>query len=127
MLAWLATEFVREGWSLKKLHKLIVMSSAYRQSAASRADGLQADADNKLLWRMSPRRLEAESVRDAILIAAGRLDAKMFGEPVRTIIKPSGEVGPEKELEEPGRRTVYQLGRRSKPQSLLNAFDEPVM
>ncbi len=127
LLDWLATEFVREGWSLKKLHKLIVMSSTYRQSAASRADGLSADADNKLLWRMSPRRLEAESVRDAILTAAGRLEAKMFGEPVRTVTKPSGEVVPEKELEEPGRRTVYQLVRRSTPQSLLNAFDAPVM
>lgn len=127
LLDWLATEFVREGWSLKKLHKLIVMSSTYRQSAASRADGLSADADNKLLWRMSPRRLEAESVRDAILTAAGRLDEKMFGEPVGVVTKPTGEVAPEKELEAPGRRTVYQLVRRSKPQSLLNAFDAPVM
>ena len=127
LLDWLATEFVRDGWSLKKLHKLIVMSSAYRQSAATRADGLTADADNKLLWRMSPRRLEAESVRDAILTAAGRLDEKMFGEPIRTVAKPSGEVVPDKELEEPGRRTVYQLVRRSAPQSLLNAFDAPVM
>ncbi|MFN7934741.1 MAG: PSD1 and planctomycete cytochrome C domain-containing protein [Bryobacteraceae bacterium] len=127
LLDWLATEFVREQWSLKKLHKLIVMSSAYRQSAAVRADGLSADPENRLLWRMSPRRLEAESVRDAILTAAGRLDEKMFGEPVRTVTKPSGEVVPEKELEEPGRRTVYQLVRRSSPQSLLNAFDAPVM
>ncbi|HUQ94208.1 MAG TPA: PSD1 and planctomycete cytochrome C domain-containing protein [Bryobacteraceae bacterium] len=127
LLDWLATEFVRDGWSLKKLHKLIVTSSAYRQSAASRADGLAADADNKLLWRMSPRRLDAESVRDAILSAAGRLDATMFGEPVRTVTKPSGEVVPEAELEKPGRRTVYQLVRRSAPQSLLNAFDAPVM
>jgi hypothetical protein len=127
LLDWLATEFVKEGWSLKKLHKLIVTSAAYRQSAASRADGLAADADNKLLWRMAPRRLEAESVRDAILTAADRLDDRMYGEPVRTITKPSGEVVPDKELEEPGRRTIYQLVRRSSPQSLLNAFDAPVM
>jgi mono/diheme cytochrome c family protein len=127
LLDWLATEFVQQGWSLKKLHKTIVMSAAYRQSASSRADGLAKDADNKLLWRMSPRRLEAESVRDAILTAAGRLDATMFGEPVRTVTKPSGEVVPEKEIEDPGRRTVYQLVRRSAPQSLLNAFDAPVM
>ncbi len=127
LLDWLAVEFVKEGWSLKKLHKTIVMSSAYRQSAASRADGLAADADNKLLWRMSPRRLEAESVRDAMLAVAGRMDERMFGEPVKVVTKPSGEVVPEKELEEPGRRTVYQLVRRSQPQSLLNAFDAPVM
>lgn len=127
LLDWLATEFVQQGWSLKKLHKLMVMSAAYRQSAASRPDGLAKDADNKLLWRMSPRRLEAESVRDAILTAAGRLDETMFGEPVRTVTKPSGEVVPERELDAPGRRTVYQLVRRSAPQSLLNAFDAPVM
>lgn len=126
LLDWLATEFVREGWSLKKLHKLIVMSSTYRQSAQARAEGLAADPENKLLWRMSPRRLEAESVRDAILAVAGQVDAKMFGEPVRTITKPSGEVTPENDLG-PGRRTVYQLVRRSVPQSLLNAFDAPVM
>ncbi len=127
LLDWLATEFVREGWSLKKLHKTIVLSAAYRQSAESRADGLAKDAENKLLWRMSPRRLEAESVRDAVLAVADRLDATMFGEPVKTVTKPSGEVVPEKELEQPGRRTVYQLVRRSAPQSLLNAFDAPVM
>jgi hypothetical protein len=127
LLDWLATEFVQQGWSLKKLHKLMVMSAAYRQSAERRPEGLAKDADNKLLWRMTPRRLEAESVRDAILTAAGRLDATMFGEPVRTVTKPSGEVVPVKEIEEPGRRTVYQLVRRSAPQSLLNAFDAPVM
>ncbi len=126
LLDWLATEFVREGWSLKKLHKLIVMSATYRQSATARGDGLQADPDNKLLWRMSPRRLEAESVRDAVLAVAGQNDPKMFGEPVRTITKPSGEVAPEGELGG-GRRTVYQLVRRSVPQSILNAFDAPVM
>lgn len=127
LLDWLAVEFVDGGWSVKKLHKTIVMSAAYRQSAAARADGLAKDAENRLLWRMSPRRLEAESVRDAILAAAGRLDTKMYGEPVKTVTKPSGEVAPEKELEEPGRRTIYQLVRRSAPQSLLNAFDAPVM
>ena len=126
LLDWLATEFVRQGWSLKKLHKLIVMSSAYRQSAAARADGLRDDPENKLLWRMSPRRLEAESVRDAVLAAAGQHDPKMFGEPVPTITKPSGEISPENEAG-PGRRSIYQLVRRSVPQSLLNSFDAPVM
>ncbi len=126
LLDWLATEFVREGWSLKKLHKLIVMSSAYRQSAGVRPEALAVDPDNQLLWRMSPRRLEAEVVRDAILAAAGQMDPKMFGEAVATTTKPSGEVVPEKELGS-GRRTIYQVVRRSAPQSLLNAFDAPVM
>jgi hypothetical protein len=127
LLDFLATEFVADGWSLKKLHKRIVTAAAYKQSAGSRADELEKDPDNKLLWRMAPRRLEAESVRDAILSVAGRLDAQMFGEPVRTVTKPSGEVVPEKELEQPGRRSVYQLVRRNTPQSLLNVFDAPVM
>lgn len=126
LLDWLATQFVADGWSLKKLHKTIVMSSTYRQSAAARSDALAKDATNKYLWRMTPRRLEAESVRDGILRVAGRLDATMFGEPVRTTTKPSGEVVPDHELA-PGRRTIYQLVRRNTPQSLLNAFDAPVM
>ena len=126
LLDWLATEFVRQDWDVKKLHKLILMSSAYRQSATARADGLLADPENRLLWRMPPRRLEAESVRDAVLAVSGHNDPKMFGEPVRTLTKPSGEVAPERETG-PGRRSIYQLVRRSAPQSLLNAFDAPVM
>jgi hypothetical protein len=126
LLDWLATEFVRQGWSLKKLHKLIVMSSAYRQSAEARADALAADPENKLRWRMTPRRLEAESVRDAVLAAAGQMDAKLFGEPVHGDAKPSGEIAAASDLKA-GRRTIYQLVRRSKPQSFLDAFDAPVM
>jgi hypothetical protein len=126
LLDWLATEFVRDGWSLKRLHKQILMSAVYRQSASARPDGLAKDPGNRLLWRMTPRRLEAESVRDAILAVSGRLDAAMFGEPVRTTTKPSGEVVPENEMGA-GRRTIYQLVRRNTPQSLLNAFDAPVM
>src|SRR5690606_23524000 len=64
---WLASEFIAGGYSLKKLHRLIVTSAAYRQSSLPREDGLQADAQNRWLWRKSPWRLEAESVRDAIL------------------------------------------------------------
>lgn len=126
LLDWLAIEFVRDGWSIKRLHKRIVMSAVYRQSSAARTDGLAKDPGNRMLWRMTPRRLEAESVRDAILSVSGRLDTKMFGEPVRTTTKASGEVVPDNEMEA-GRRTVYQLVRRNTPQSLLNAFDAPVM
>jgi hypothetical protein len=127
LLDSLAAEFVADGWSLKRLHKRIVMSATYRQSSGARADGLAADPENTLLWRMAPRRLEAEAVRDSLLAVAGRLDDSMFGEPVKTVTKASGEVVPEKELEAAGRRSVYQLVRRNTPQSLLNVFDAPVM
>jgi len=126
LLDWLALDFVAHNWSLKHLHKRIVMSAAYRQSAAARLEGLAADPENLLLWRMSPRRLEAEAVRDAILAVAGQLDERMYGESVKTETKPSGEVAPVGD-EGPGRRSLYHVVRRSAPQSLLNAFDAPVM
>lgn len=126
LLDWLATEFVRQGWSMKALHRLIVTSTVYRQSSAARAEGLQKDPDNRWLWRMTPRRIEAESVRDAVLAAAGTLNPSMFGEPVKSEVKKSGEVAAEGELNE-GRRSVYLLVRRSAPQNFLGAFDAPVM
>jgi hypothetical protein len=126
LLDWLATEFVRRSWSMKAMHRLIMTSAAYRQSSAARSDGLKSDPENKLLWRMSPRRLEAEIVRDAVLKVAGMLDPKMFGEPVGTKAKPSGEIVPKDETQA-GRRSIYQLVRRSALPTFLEVFDEPVM
>ncbi|MEX2260943.1 MAG: PSD1 and planctomycete cytochrome C domain-containing protein [Bryobacteraceae bacterium] len=126
LLDWLATEFVRQGWSIKAMHRLIVTSSVYRQSSVARPDGLRIDPENRLLWRVPPRRLEAEIVRDAILEAAGRLDKTMYGEPVMTRTRESGEIVPVDD-ECGGRRSIYQLVRRSLPQSILAAFDAPVM
>ena len=101
-------------------------STAYLQDSASRGEGLKADPDNVLLWRFAPRRLEGEVIRDSVLAVSGTLDLKMYGEPVPTKTKPTGEVVP---IEEPrsGRRSVYQLVRRSAPQSFLQVFDAPVM
>jgi hypothetical protein len=126
LLDWLATEFVRQGWSIKGLHRLILTSAVYRQSSAANEAGLRADPEDKLLWRMPPRRLEAEIVRDAILETAGTLERRMYGEPVPTVTKPSGEVAPEDDTCQ-GRRSIYQIVRRSAPQSFLNAFDAPIM
>jgi len=126
LLDWLATEFVGQGWKLKSLQRLIMTSTAYLQDSASRGEGLKADPDNVLLWRFAPRRLEGEVIRDSVLAVSGTLDLKMYGEPVPTKTKPTGEVVP---IEEPrsGRRSVYQLVRRSAPQSFLQVFDAPVM
>jgi len=126
LLDWLATEFVGNGWKIKSLHRMIVTSSVYRQSSAARPDGLAKDADNHWLWRMTPRRLEAEAVRDAVLAVAGTLDTTMYGKPVSSDTKKSGEVSPTGESET-GRRSIYQIVRRSAPQNFLNAFDAPVM
>jgi Protein of unknown function (DUF1553)/Protein of unknown function (DUF1549)/Planctomycete cytochrome C len=126
LLDWLATEFVRQGWSIKAMHRLILTSAAYRQSSRARPEGLDVDPENKLLWRRTPRRLEAEIVRDAVLKTAGTLDAKMYGEPVKTKVKPSGEIVPVDETQ-PGRRSIYQLARRSALPTFLEVFDAPIM
>ena len=70
----LAARFIEHGWSLKWLNKEIMMSAAYRQSSQPRADGLQADEANVLLWRQNPRRLDAEAYRDTLTRSAGLLD-----------------------------------------------------
>src|SRR5205814_3770523 len=73
LLDWLAATFVEDGWSLKKLHRRIVLSATYRQSGAAPPDALARDPDNRWLGPFAPRRLEAEAIRDAMLFAAGRL------------------------------------------------------
>lgn len=84
LLDWLAVWFRDEAQgSLKKLHRLILLSDAYQQSSANRADAAKVDADNRLLWRMNRGRLDAESVRDAVLSVAGQLDLKMGGPSVQ--------------------------------------------
>jgi len=79
LLDWLALEFIRQGWSLKKLHRLIVTSRIYRQASHPREQALRVDADARLLWRFPPRRLEAEAIRDGMLSVSGKLNLKMGG------------------------------------------------
>ncbi len=79
LLDWLASEFVRSGWSIKHMHRLILLSSAYRMSSRGDEASELADPRNELLHRMPIRRLEAEAVRDAMLAVSGRLDRAMFG------------------------------------------------
>ncbi len=79
LLDWLAATFVADGWSLKKLHRRIVLSEAYQRSSAATPDALTRDPDNRWLRRFTPRRLEAEAIRDAMLAVTGRLDVKPLG------------------------------------------------
>ena len=79
LLDWLAVEFMESGWSMKHLHRLLVTSATYRLSSRASAAGLKADPENRFLWRMNPRRMEAEAVRDSLLAVAGQLDATMGG------------------------------------------------
>ena len=122
LLDWLATEFIQSGWSLKAMHRLMVTSNAYRQSAQPQA----ADPDNRLFSSMPLRRMDAEQLHDSMLLATGRLSAERFGPPVPVETKPTGEVV-EKAARDQWRRGIYLLQRRTTPVTLLAAFDLPAM
>ena len=126
LLDWLATEFVARGWSLKTMHRLIMTSTAYRQSSRVSPQAREGDPENLLLSRMPLRRLDAEAIHDSVLRVTDRLDTTPFGIPVAVEEKPSGEVVPES-TEKGWRRAVYLLKRRRMPVSALEAFDYPVM
>jgi hypothetical protein len=130
LLDWLATEFVARGWSIKAMHKLLLTSSAYRQAstvaAEVRAAAKQVDPDDRLLWRQRLRRVEAESLRDAVLSVAGSLNPQMFGPPVSIRRQPDGEVVTGEDAAG-RRRSLYLQVRRSQPVTLLQVFDQPVL
>jgi mono/diheme cytochrome c family protein len=111
LLEWLANDLVENGWNLKRLHRMIVLSQAYRLSGATQAAGMKADPDNRLWWRRSRRRLEAEIIRDNLLAVGGRLDASMFG--------------PGTLDENMRRRSIYFTVQRSKLIPFLQVFDWP--
>jgi hypothetical protein len=131
LLEWLAADFVTHGWKLKRLHRMIVLSAAYRQGNAADA---MADPDNRLLGRMRPRRLEAEALRDAMLAASGTLNVEMYGPAVKPPIPADAMVA--RNLKDPypktvadgpavHRRSVYLFHKRVVPVPLLQAFDAP--
>ncbi|MDZ4288300.1 MAG: DUF1549 and DUF1553 domain-containing protein, partial [Prosthecobacter sp.] len=118
LLDWLTTQFLKGGWKMKPLHKMIVMSAAYRQSAklpepdakAAAKNPQLIDPENRLLWRFPPRRLDAEQARDAVLAASGELDLTMQGEGVEAA-KP--------------RRTIYTRKIRNTQDEFLQSLDAP--
>jgi hypothetical protein len=141
LLDWLADEFMRSGWNLKHLHRLMLCSSTYRQSSQRDARRDAVDADNRLLSRMPARRLEAEQVRDSLLSISGTLVPRQFGPPVPVRENENGQIVPGhpnrdaagyfsvlKPLAagEEFRRTIYLQVRRTQPLSVAEPFDNPV-
>ena len=109
----LAARFIAHGWSMKWLNREILLSAAYQQSSAPRAEAAKVDQINSLVWRMNPRRMDIEGYRDTLLRAAARLDETMFG--------PSENIDSEQSV----RRTVYGRVSRSRLSDLLRIYDFP--
>jgi len=131
LLDWLAGEFIRSGWSLKKLHKIILLSKAYRQASTFRADAAKLDADNRLLWRFSPARLQGEVVRDAMLFASGKLNPQIGGpsfQPFEAHAQGAYQNWKQKDVDTPDfdRRTIYRMNVNSAGNPMLESLDCPV-
>lgn len=132
LLDFLVTEFVRNGWSIKKLHRLLMLSQTYQMSSrdADEAKAAEIDPQNRLWHRTNLRRLEGEAIRDAVLAVSGRLDRTLYGRSVMPYLTAfmigrgrPGESGP---LDGNGRRTVYLSVRRNFLTPMLLAFDYPI-
>ena len=129
LLDWLASEFVRSGWDIKRMHKLIVTSETYRQSSAFNEASAKEDPKDKLLWRFPRNRLEGESIRDAALMVSGLLTDEIGGPSVYPEL-PLGAGKPRggwsvSSLEEQNRRSVYIFVRRNARYPMMEAFDMP--
>jgi hypothetical protein len=137
LLDWLATEFMAQGWSVRTMDRMLVLSSTYRQSSASDERKAAIDPENRLLWRMNRKRMEGESIRDAALAVSGSLNPQLGGRPVRVPLEPEvydlifteGErdglwpVNPDPAVQH--RRSLYLYNKRSVRLPLLAAFDQP--
>jgi mono/diheme cytochrome c family protein len=129
LLDWLAGEFIRSGWSLKHVHRLILNSSTWRQSSIPNKDAMAVDIGARYLWRFPPRRLEAEAIRDCILLAAGTLDQKMGG-PGFNVFRVQMENVRHyfaKEVFGPAewRRMIYMTKYRQEQDGVFGCFDCP--
>ena len=131
LLNWLAAELIDGGWTLKRMHKLIMMSRTYQMSSTGQTAGLKADPNNDLLWRFDMRRLAAEEIRDSILNLTGQLNLKMAGpsiyteipaEVARTASRPGAAWG-RSSKEDAARRSVYIFVKRSLHEPFLASFD----
>ncbi len=133
LLDWLASEFVRTNWSIKSMHRLLMNSEAYQRSSDDLAASAAIDVENRYLWRMPRRRVEAEVIRDSMLSVAGNLVADRGGPAVFPYIDPSlfqassARTWPGKPDSDPStwRRSVYVYQKRSIPLPMLDIFDKP--
>jgi hypothetical protein len=137
LLDWLACEFAGRGWSVKHIHRLLVLSNAYRQDSRAPADTRRVDPDNRLLGHMNRQRLEGEALRDSVLAAAGTLNPALGGPMVRVPLEPAvyelifteGErdglwhVTPDSRQHT--RRSIYLFAKRNVRLPLFEAFDQP--
>jgi Protein of unknown function (DUF1553)/Protein of unknown function (DUF1549) len=129
LLDYLAATFVENGWSLKKIHRLILLSNTYQQSTRFNPEAAKVDPEDRLVWRYNRHRLEGEAIRDSILEASGRLNLKMGGPGVFPPL-PAGVVtrGGWKKQEDPSeadRRSVYVFVRRNTRYPMFQVFDMP--
>lgn len=127
LLDWLAAEFVRGGWSVKRMHRLIMNSKTYRQSSAVTARRSSADPQNRLLSRMPLRRLDAEAIRDSLLRVADRLDPTPGGLPDSVSVDRDGLVSVNPTPAGRWRRSVYLQYRRTEIPTMMDTFDYPPM
>jgi hypothetical protein len=135
LLDWLAKRFVEQGWSMKKLHREILLSATYRQGAKVSAEAAEKDPDNQYLSHHTRRRLQAEEVRDAVLAVTGTLNRKMYGRPVVPELaaeelygmsQPASNAWPlTTDRSEHTRRSIYMLSRRTYRMPMLEVFDQP--
>ncbi|NNE92787.1 MAG: DUF1553 domain-containing protein [Verrucomicrobiales bacterium] len=142
LLDFLAADFMKNGWSIKRLHRQILTSQTWRQQAVRDAKRDEIDPDNVLLSRQNVRRLEAETIRDALLAVSGKLNPKQFGKPIPIMLNTDGAVvvgvdttdsagrqtGKFIPLDgEEFRRSIYVQVRRSRPLEMFQTFDAPDM
>lgn len=124
LLDWLAAELRDSGWSLKHLHRSIMLSTAYRQSSRREPAQMAIDAENRYYGRQNVVRLDAEALRDRALATTGTLDRTLYGPSIGITEDDSGQVIVAADAK---RRSLYVLQRRSQPVALMQAFDAPVM
>lgn len=129
LLDWLATEVLRSGWSLKAIHKMMMLTATYQQSSAIVPDHVQLDSSNRLLWRQNSRRLDAESLRDAVLSVSGKLNRERGGPGFRDF-KYTEAYAPIYEYVTPDspelwRRSVYRFVVRTTPHQFMSTLDCP--
>ena len=134
LLDWLAVEFIEQGWSIKAMHRLIMLSNTYQMASHHHASNAAIDPQNRYLWRMNRRRLDAEALRDSVLTVAGTLNLKMGGKPVVLPLSEEEKVGMldlydqwpvSLDSREHNRRSVYLYVKRSFLLPMFSTFDMP--